>query len=607
MTKNILQGLKKQPEYGVFYFFLMVVGIVLAGLLCVSAFSRISSDSMLSACFKKQGLIWENRAAEAAKNGIWDWKDSKQQQQGLYDALDCGKDLLGFGVVTDYQKTLSAPMTSSQSFVPVTSLTLRDGTALTMAPLGSMVFLTLEPGAANEEIVVCTAIDSTNKQFTGCTRGLAFSGTSTAAVSANQKTHSSGGTVVMSNVHYVYQQFLDLTTTSSQNVIGPVVYTYFPKVTSTVAIPTTGDQLANKYYVDSIGAGGFTGNNVSSTLGLQAINSGVPNCPSAATCVGINASSTGALNFYPGTGMIYVNASSTASDTLGGYIKHTFDSWNVLYWDAVSFLSGTHIWSGTNTFNSGTYVNTATYNAAGTGLAANDIYAFNSAEFSGATSTGSVAITIGQAVYMSATSSQILQTNTSVASSTFQFIGISASTTSAGQAAFYTKPGGINCGQTGLTPGLSYYLNGTNGQISTTPGTFFARIGTAITANCIQVMAPKYVVTGSFGIGGGVAATTTNVGFYPAHVELRAGCGGNGGTTGDGFSTGDETNTSVNFGYNGSNYVGGDDPSNAVHAYCNNAAPLKGTISARDRVSFTYTGAASAGVFGTLQYVVTSE
>lgn len=117
---------------------------------------------------------------------------------------------LGYSVATGFQKTLSASINSTQSFIPVSSLTLKDGTTLSISALGGVVFLNIEPGGNKEEIVMCTGINASSIQFTGCTRGLAFSGTSTAAVSANQKSHNAGSTIVMSNVHYVYEQFVDV-------------------------------------------------------------------------------------------------------------------------------------------------------------------------------------------------------------------------------------------------------------------------------------------------------------------------------------------------------------------------------------------------------------
>lgn len=134
------------------------------------------------------------------------------------DCLQYQKDpLLGFSVVTRYRTRLSSSMTSSQTTVPVSSVTTFDDTVLTIASLGGKVFLSLEPGTSREEIVKCTGLSSTT--WSSCTRGLAFSGTSEAAVSANQKAHNAGSIVVMSNVHYVYEQLIDKDT-SEQTVSG---------------------------------------------------------------------------------------------------------------------------------------------------------------------------------------------------------------------------------------------------------------------------------------------------------------------------------------------------------------------------------------------------
>lgn len=119
------------------------------------------------------------------------------------------RDRVGFSVVSGYQSTVRVSMTATQDTVPVSSLTLKDDTVLTMGALGSVVFLTVEPGKSKEEIIMCTDIATTTLAFTNCTRGLAFSGTSTISVSGNRKTHNAGSIVTLSNVHYVYEQLVD--------------------------------------------------------------------------------------------------------------------------------------------------------------------------------------------------------------------------------------------------------------------------------------------------------------------------------------------------------------------------------------------------------------
>lgn len=147
---------------------------------------------------------------------------------------------LGFTVATRYKTTLSTSMTSVQTTLPVSSLVTQDNHTLTMGDLGSKVFLTVEPGGNKEEIIMCTGILSSS--WTGCTRGLAFYGTSTASVTANQKTHSAGSVVIMSNVHYVYDEAVDKD--AAETIGGNKTYTgqnhfyLLPTATSTFA---TGD------------------------------------------------------------------------------------------------------------------------------------------------------------------------------------------------------------------------------------------------------------------------------------------------------------------------------------------------------------------------------
>ena len=181
-------------------------------------------------------------------------------------------DMLGYSVVSDYQTTLSSSMTTTQSTIAVSSMATTDGHTLTMSDLGSKVFLTIEPtSSSKKEIVMCTGISSST--WTGCTRGLAFYGTSTASVSANRKKHSAGSIIIISNVHYVYEQLVDKDT--SETITGDKTYSgnidfsvNLPTIPT--ATPTTSDQIASKQYVDDVGAGGFTSSNIGDGKTLRA-------------------------------------------------------------------------------------------------------------------------------------------------------------------------------------------------------------------------------------------------------------------------------------------------------------------------------------------------
>ena len=154
-------------------------------------------------------------------------------------------DKLGYSVVSDYFKYLSQTISATASVIPVTSMETTDGHTITVSDLGSKVFLTLEPQNNNKkEIVMCTGISSLT--FTGCTRGLAFSGTSTTAVTANKKTHQSGTAITISNVHYVLQQFLSKE--DDNTVSGDIIFSG----TVSGEEPVSATNLTTKNYVDNV-------------------------------------------------------------------------------------------------------------------------------------------------------------------------------------------------------------------------------------------------------------------------------------------------------------------------------------------------------------------
>lgn len=268
-----------------------------------------------------------SRAQVAAQYGIFNYTGSLEQNLKLEAALRAGEgDSLGFNVVTDYKTTLSSSISGSDTSIPVASVTTKDGHVIVIDDLGGQVFLSIEPGGAREEIVKCTGISSTT--WTGCTRGLAFYGTSVSAVPANQKAHNAGAAVIMSNVQYTIKQFVDKD--SDETVGGRKTFTLAPIVTSA---PTTTTQLANKQYVDSVGAGGFTSGNIGDGKTLRA-NPGSP------TTVDVNTSTpaiapsflieNGTFNVSTSTGSRIdnqisnrMNSTSTAPGplTIGGNFK----------------------------------------------------------------------------------------------------------------------------------------------------------------------------------------------------------------------------------------------------------------------------------------------
>lgn len=153
-------------------------------------------------------------------------------------------------VITSYRTTLSQNMTSTQSTVPVSSLSTDDATphTITAADFDSYAFLVIEPGGARQEIVSVTGVGTL--EFTGATRGLAFYGGTPSAVTDNQYAHQAGSTVIMSNVHYYYDELVD--TTSDETIGGVKTFTSSPIVPD----PTGLTDAANKEYVLSVVTGG---------------------------------------------------------------------------------------------------------------------------------------------------------------------------------------------------------------------------------------------------------------------------------------------------------------------------------------------------------------
>lgn len=187
------------------------------------------------------------RAETAAELGIFGYIGTKEQnilfEQRLREFAGNPGDL-GISVVSRYKTTLLSSMTSSQTTIPVSSLATFDGDTLTMDILGGAVYLVLEPGLSKEEIVKCTAI--TDGRFSSCTRGLKFSGSDESGVANNRFAHNAGSVVVMSNTHYVYENFIQRS--GDQAIDGVVTFTQPPV---SLLSATTSQQLTTLGQVTS--------------------------------------------------------------------------------------------------------------------------------------------------------------------------------------------------------------------------------------------------------------------------------------------------------------------------------------------------------------------
>jgi len=274
-----------------------------------------------------------DRAVTAATVGLFEYSGTVDQNTELLYRLENPppalfpqeEGALGFSAVTGYQKTLRASMDSTQSYIPASSLLLSDGTTIDIDDLDGEVYLTLEPGKPRQEIVRCTGITTSTANFTSCTRGLAFKGTSVTSVPANRFSHNAGATIVISNVHYTFKNLIDGATSNNQTIAGKVEFT-----TSTIWIGDDTTSINKTVYA----------NNGDTNLPFVRYNEGISqwqfsddgvNTVNLATSTGsgLAASSTAGIGIT--NSEIYVKASST--------LGYTFDSSGNLY-RAVSSTTG---------------------------------------------------------------------------------------------------------------------------------------------------------------------------------------------------------------------------------------------------------------------------
>jgi len=164
-----------------------------------------------------------------------------------------GGEMLGGNIpisATDW--SLASPHSSSATTIDLADFDDLRGNAVATTSMPTKVYLVVEPeNSDNTEIVMCLAANGneTTTLFTGCTRGLAFYGTSEAAVTANQKSHPSGAGVIMTNVGQFYNNFMDID--SAQTIAGIKTFSSYPKISS-YAAPTSDEQFAPKKYVDDV-------------------------------------------------------------------------------------------------------------------------------------------------------------------------------------------------------------------------------------------------------------------------------------------------------------------------------------------------------------------
>ena len=200
----------------------------------------------------------------AVSAGISNYRGTYTQNVKLLSYLEKNGQKLGVNIpVSGANWSLSQPISVNQTTVPLVSITDIHGVTLTQALLPTKIYLVIEPNSnSNSEIIVCpnSGYDQGGSQFTNCTRGLSFSGSSEASNPTYERSHSSGASVIMSNVGQFYSNFVDID--SNQTVGGVKTFSSSPIVPTPASSATYA--AASVDYVNSAVVSG--GPNASATV-----------------------------------------------------------------------------------------------------------------------------------------------------------------------------------------------------------------------------------------------------------------------------------------------------------------------------------------------------
>jgi hypothetical protein len=408
-------------------------------------------------------------------------------------------------VVAVYTDSLASRISSS-----ATSFTLTRGTDKQSRSLSGFYGFVLDEGTASEEFMTANCV------ATACTivaRGLDVVDGET-AVTALQFEHRRGATAKITNFPQLalLSRILNGQESASSTFMigdGNTVSStnkYFKIDNGTATLPFL-------RYNETLAKWQFSDDGVSTVTFATSSASGLSASSSRSifftdSKVGVNASSSRGLlqDTVAGTyfGYLYLNASTTQG------LK--FGTGGDLQLNQAADLTLTG-----NVTSSGSL-------RVGNPITPNDAvpltYLNAASQFFMATGTAEGAITAGRAVYVSSTG-QFLQTDTTAVSSTFRYMGIAITGATAGQTFNYTRPGGMNCNQSGMKTSSEYFLNGSAGQISLTPATNFVRLGRALSATCLQLDSPRYKISGTATISSS-GATSYSTAFNPRTITFQA-------------------------------------------------------------------------------------
>lgn len=446
-----------------------------------------------------------------------------------------------------------------------------DGVAvdLTSADFGSSgsAWGVFEPRTSRQEFFKWTVSTIANGTTTGITisaRGLPWGSDYTSESSARKFSHPAGSKVLLfTDYGGFWNTFANKANT--ETVTGVWTYSATPVITNA---PVGSTDAANKAYVDGVAITG---------------------APDASTTVkGIVEIATGAElaagTGTGGTGAVLVSAGSSFKNTSAG----AGDANKVPVLNASGVLDTSFLPDPLSRTANQLQI---TSDADSANDAVRQSYLAAEVSLFRASGTSGEAITTGDALYVKASDGKLWKCDADADESSYSFVGFALNTTGAADLTqYYSRPGGIATGLSGLTTGTYYYLSSTAGAISATPNaTRFAKVAQALSTTTVRVIEPKFVRTGSQAVD----TTTTYVqtcGFYPARIEFFGSDGSNRSTFGDDrnvsvwlqcSNTGAAGAATSNFAYN---FL------NASAAYSN-----RGTVSAKSATGFTLDNTNSSG------------
>jgi hypothetical protein len=333
--------------------------------------------------YREQGqelLPVSERAGKATECGIFDYKGLYNQNIRLLACLRLESQLGGNVPTSGITWNLASPITAAATSITLIKVTDIRNNVIEAADLPTKIYLTLEPtNTDNTEGIVCpsSGYTSSTATFTGCTRGLKFSGSSETSVTNNKKPHASGAIVVISNWGQFYSNFVDIdgnqTIGGNKTSTGQWIFSQLPSLpsASTTVLSTLDNQFITKYHAETLVAGGLSSLNVGTGKTLRANGT-------APETLDVNTSTASNISFIIENGYFEV-ATGTNSR-----VSSTIDN----------LKTGTNNWSGTNSFLGTLNIGVTSTADLVNGLNANSLHyhlatstTFASSSFEGATWT----------------------------------------------------------------------------------------------------------------------------------------------------------------------------------------------------------------------------